>query len=56
MAEQKGLKNRGHSRADVDERRTAAEEFTGAKLETIAAYGFEPLAAVKTIEIMTGMV
>ena len=56
MAEQKGLKNRGHSRADVDERRTAAEEFTGAKLETIAAYGFEPESASKNIENMIGTV
>ena len=47
MAEQKGLKNRGHSRADVDERRTAAEEFTGSKLDTIANYGFEPESASK---------
>ena len=42
MAEQKGLKNRGHSRDDVEERRAAAEEFTGTRLDTISRYGFYP--------------
>lgn len=56
MAEQKGLKNRGHTRADVEERRTAAEEFTGTELGTIANYGFEPESASKNIENMIGAV
>lgn len=56
MAEQKGLKNRGHSREDVEERRAAAEEFTGTKLDTISKYGFDPESASKNIENMIGTV
>ena len=56
MAEQKGLKNRGHSRDDVEERRAAAEEFTGTRLDTISRYGFDPEVASKNIENMIGTV
>ena len=54
MADQTGLKNRGHSAADVEERRRAAEEFTGASLDTISKYAFEPEAASKNVENMIG--
>ena len=56
MAEKTGLKNRGYSRADTDERRAAAEEFTGTKLDTIAKYGFDPETASKNIENMIGTI
>ena len=54
MAEQSGLKNRGHSKSDVEERRKAAEEFTGADLETVSKYGFDPELASKNVENMIG--
>lgn len=54
MAEQTGLKNRGHSATDVDERRTAAEEFTGTKLDMVSRYSFDPEVASKNIENMIG--
>ena len=50
------LKNRGMERADVDKRRTAVEEFTGAKLENISSYPFEPSAASANVENMIGVV
>ena len=56
MAENTGLKNRGKTKSDVDERRMAAEEFTGAKLDTIGSYGFDPERASKNIENMIGTV
>lgn len=56
MAEQKGLKNRGYARIDVDERRDAAEQLTGAKLENISKYCFMPEKASKNIENMIGAV
>ncbi len=56
MAGQSGLKNRGYTAADVDERRKAAEEFTGANLETVSKYSFDPERASKNIENMIGTV
>lgn len=56
MSEGEGLKNRGHSHADVDERRKAAEEYTGASLESIGKYSFDPEAASHNIENMIGAV
>lgn len=56
MAEKTGLKNRGYTGADVDDRRTAAEEFTGTKLDYISRYSFDPEAASKNIENMIGAV
>ena len=56
MAEHSGLKNRGYTAADVDERRRAAEDFTGARLETVAKYGFDPETASKNIENMIGTI
>ena len=54
MAEHSGLKNRGYTAADVEDRRKAAEEFTGASLETVSKYGFDPQTASKNIENMIG--
>lgn len=56
MADHSGLKNRGYTAADVEERRRAAEEFTGASLETVSKYGFDPETASKNIENMIGTV
>lgn len=56
MADHSGLKNRGYTAADVEERRKAAEEFTGASLETVSKYGFDPETASKNIENMIGTV
>ena len=55
MAEQSGLKNRGRTRADVEERRNAVQQITDAKLEAIADYGFDPEIASKNIENMIGV-
>lgn len=54
MAEQSGLKNHGHTVADMEERRAAAEAFTGATLEEIARGGMDPETASKNIENMIG--
>lgn len=56
MAEHSGLKNRGYTADDVEERRRAAEEFTGTSLDTVSRYGFDPEAASKNIENMIGTV
>lgn len=50
------LKNRGMERADVDKRRKAVEEITGAKLDNVSSYPFEPQAAAANIENMIGVV
>ena len=54
MEEKRGLKNRGHSHSDVDERRRAVEEFTGADLESISKYCFDSEKASKNVENMIG--
>ncbi|QLH74069.1 MAG: hydroxymethylglutaryl-CoA reductase (NADPH) [Methanomassiliicoccales archaeon] len=51
-----GLKNRGRTKADVDERRSSLEEATGTKLEHIGSYSFDPILAQKNIENMIGCV
>lgn len=55
MTEQSGLKNRGHSREDVDERRRAVEQLTSSKLESIDDYSFNPEVTSKNIENMIGV-
>jgi hydroxymethylglutaryl-CoA reductase (NADPH) len=50
----KRLKNRGYGRADVDDRRAAVEEFSGARLEHVAAYSFDPEGASRNVENMIG--
>ena len=54
MSQDTGLKNRGRSKSDVDDRRKAAEKFTGAKLSEISKYSFDPASAEKNIENMIG--
>ena len=54
MEEKAGLKNRGYSHSDVDERREAVEKFTGTDLEQISKYCFDSEAASKNIENMIG--
>ena len=54
MAEQRGLKNRGYTREDVEDRRQAAEQFTGAELDMVSRYGFDPETASKNVENMIG--
>ena len=54
MVEQSGLKNRGHTVADMEERRAAAQAFTGATLEEIARGGMDPETASKNVENMIG--
>jgi len=54
MEEQRGLKNKGYSHSDVDERRRAVEEFTGTDLEHISKFCFDSEAASKNIENMIG--
>lgn len=49
-----GLKNRGRTRKDMDERRQAVEELTGAKLNIIANCPFDPQLAEKNVENMIG--
>jgi hydroxymethylglutaryl-CoA reductase (NADPH) len=56
MSDDTGLKNRGKTRADVEERRKAAEAYTGASLDAVSRYGFEPENASKNIENMIGTV
>lgn len=56
MADNDGLKNRGKTKADVKERRRAAENYTGVSLGTIGNYGFEAEMAAKNIENMIGAV
>lgn len=54
MADPKGLKNRGYSHSDVDERRAAAEEFSGVSLESISKFCLDSESASKNIENMIG--
>ena len=56
MAVQDGLKNRGHTSADVEERRKAVEETTGTDLSPVADYSFSSEVASKNIENMIGTV
>jgi hydroxymethylglutaryl-CoA reductase (NADPH) len=51
-----GLKNRGRTKEDVEERRMGLEEATGASLENIAHTSFDPLLAEKNVENMVGCV
>jgi len=51
-----GLKNRGKSKGDVEERRKAVEEYSGAKLDCISSFTFDPKAAERNIENMIGAV
>lgn len=56
MNDRTGLKNRGYTHADVDERRTAVEQFAGTSLERVAKYCFTAEDASHNIENMIGAV
>ena len=56
MDGQKGLKNRGMERADVDERRAAVSQLTEVEFDAVASYPFEPSVAKSNIENMIGVV
>ncbi len=56
MAEQNGLKNRGHGASDMEERRIAAEGFTGVTLTEITKGGLDPETASKNVENMIGTI
>ena len=56
MSERKGLKNRGYEADDVEDRRSAVEEFTGARMDAVSRYGFNPSCASKNIENMIGAI
>ncbi len=55
MSERKGLKNRGYSEEDAEDRRTAVEEFTGVKFEYIQRCGMDYEGASKNVENMIGV-
>lgn len=50
-----GLKNRGRTRADVDERRKAVEDATGVDLHHVGSISFDPEMAEKNVENMIGV-
>ncbi len=52
----RGLKNSGKTKADMDGRREAVEEFTGVKLNTIGSCPFDPVLAEKNLENMIGCI
>ncbi len=54
MSDGTGLKNRGHTQADVDERLSAVEEYSGVKLENIGKNSIPPEAAAHNCENMIG--
>ena len=54
MDERQGLKNRGYTHSDVDDRRKAVEKFTGTNLENISKFCFDSELASKNIENMIG--
>lgn len=56
MPEKSGLKNRGYTRDDVEDRRAAAEEYTSARLKAVSEYSIDPEAASRNIENMIGTV
>ncbi|MBR6204988.1 MAG: hydroxymethylglutaryl-CoA reductase (NADPH) [Candidatus Methanomethylophilaceae archaeon] len=55
MGERKGLKNRGYSEEDAEDRRAAVEEFAGVRFEHIGRCGMDYGCASKNIENMIGV-
>lgn len=51
-----GLKNKGKTNEDMNERRSAAEEYTGASLSNIGSISFDAMAAEKNVENMIGAI
>lgn len=56
MSDQSGLRNRGHTPEDMEDRRSAAERLTGVELREISKGGMDPGVASKNIENMIGTV
>ncbi len=56
MSDGKGLKNRGHTQADVDDRRAAVEEFSGSKLDKVTQCCFDAETASHNCENMIGSI
>lgn len=56
MDDRTGLKNRGRTIADMEDRRSAAEDFTGTPLDEIAKGSLDPEAASKNVENMIGTI
>ena len=54
MSDGTGLKNRGHTQADVSDRLSAVEEYSGVKLENISKNSIPPEAAAHNCENMIG--
>ena len=54
MSDGTGLKNRGHTQADVSERLSAVEEYSGVNLENISKNSIPPEAAAHNCENMIG--
>ena len=51
-----GLKNRGKTRSDVEERKKAMEVYSDTKFACVTSYTFDPLLAEKNVENMLGTV
>ena len=56
MDSNSGLKNRGKTRADVEDRLKAVEQMTETEFEAIRSYPFDPEAAATNVENMIGVV
>ena len=54
MSSTEGLRNKGKTRADMDARRRAVEEYVGAGLEHCGNCSFDPIVAEKNVENMIG--
>jgi len=54
MSPTDGLRNKGRTRADMEDRRRAVEERTGVRLEHSSNCSFDPLLAEKNVENMIG--
>ncbi|HNU36179.1 MAG TPA: 3-hydroxy-3-methylglutaryl-CoA reductase, partial [Methanomassiliicoccales archaeon] len=56
MSSNDGLRNKGKTRADMDERRKAVESFTGFKMEHAGQCSYDPILAEKNVENMIGTI
>ena len=51
-----GLKNKGKTNDDMNERRIAAEEYANVSLSNIGSISFDAIAAEKNVENMIGAI
>ena len=51
MSSTDGLRNKGKTREDMEDRRRAVEERTGVRLEHSGQCSFDPMMAEKNVEI-----